>query len=166
MARKTAILAGGCFWGMEDLFRKLPGVLDTEVGYAGGTTPDPTYEKLKTGMSGHAEALWVEYDSHRLPYRALLEFFFQIHDPSTVDRQGNDVGTAYRSAIMSADDDEIQIAQELIAEIDASGVWPNKVVTQLIKTDVFYKGEDYHQDYLEKNPGGYTCHFIRPNWKL
>lgn len=151
---------------MEDLFRERPGVIDTEVGYAGGTTPEPTYEKIKTGMSGHAESILVTYDPAKTTYRALLDFFFQIHDPTTPDRQGNDRGTQYRSAIMTTDQAEIETAQEVIAQINASNVWPGTVVTQILPTDTFYKGEDFHQDYLEKNPGGYTCHFIRPNWTL
>ena len=159
---ERAILAGGCFWGMQDLIRKMPGVLSTRVGYTGGDVPNATYRHHGT----HAEGIEIIFDPAKISYRRLLEFFFQIHDPTTTDRQGNDRGTQYRSAIMTVDDEEIRTAQTLIAEIDASKIWPGKVVTQILKTDEFYAGEDFHQDYLEKNPGGYTCHFIRPNWTL
>ena len=166
MNTKKAILAGGCFWGVEALFRKLPGVVDTEVGYAGGTAANPTYDQLKAGQSDHAESIEITYNPEQISYHDLLQFFFQIHDPTTQDRQGNDLGTQYRSAIMTTDKDEICIAKELIAMIDASGIWPGKVVTEIIETDEFHAGEDYHQDYLEKHPDGYTCHFVRPEWTL
>lgn len=161
-----AILAGGCFWGMEQLFRKLPGVTDTEVGYTGGTLASPTYEQVKHGGTGHAEALRVRFDPAHISYRQLLEFFFQIHDPTTPGRQGNDRGTQYRSAIFYADAGQKQTAEQVIAQVNASGKWPGKVVTELSQAGMFTPAEPYHQDYLERYPDGYTCHFIRPDWKL
>lgn len=166
MDAQTAILAGGCFWGMEDLIRKRPGVLQTEVGYAGGAHDAPTYNVVKTGKSGHAESLKITFDPTQTSFRALLAFFFQIHDPSTVDRQGNDVGSQYRSAIFYLDDHQKAEAEAIIAEIDASGRWPGKVVTQVVPAGPFHRAEDMHQDYLENFPDGYTCHFIRPEWAL
>lgn len=154
---KTAVLAGGCFWGMEELVRALPGVLDTEVGYAGGSNIDPTYEN----HPGHAEAVRVSYDPSRIGYRDLLDFFFQMHDPTTPNRQGNDVGTSYRSAIFYADDEERAAAFELIATVNASGRWHAPVATSVEPLGTFYPAEDFHQDYLRKHPGGYTCHFFR-----
>lgn len=166
MSTQQAILAGGCFWGMEDLFRKLPGVTDTETGYTGGHLKNPTYQHMKGGDTGHAEALKVTFDPAILSYEKLLQFFFQIHDPSTPDRQGNDRGTQYRSAIFYESDAQRDTAEKVIAAVNASGKWPAKIVTQLLPATEFYDAEHYHQDYLEKNPGGYTCHFIRPGWKL
>lgn len=154
---KTAIFAGGCFWGMEELFRALPGVTDTEVGYAGGTNANPTYEN----HPGHAEALRIEYDSEQTSYKNLLDFFFRVHDPTTANRQGNDVGTSYRSAIFYASEEERREAEEFIRLVDASGRWPRPVVTALESLVAFYPAEKYHQDYLQANPGGYTCHFVR-----
>lgn len=165
-AQETAILAGGCFWGMEDLFRRLPGVLDTEVGYTGGQLPNPRYEDLKGGQSGHAEALRISFDPERITYEALLRFFFQIHDPTTINRQGNDVGSQYRSAIFYCSEAQREVAQRVIAAVDASGKWPGKVVTQVLPSASFYSAEAYHQDYLLKHPGGYTCHYARPQWSL
>lgn len=166
MSTEQAILAGGCFWGMEELFRKLPGVTDTETGYTGGTLENPTYEHMKTGTTGHAEALKIMFDPAKISYEKLLRFFFQIHDPSTPDRQGNDRGTQYRSAIFYASDEQKRTAENVIAAVNASGKWPGKVVTQLVPAATFYNAEHFHQDYLQKYPDGYTCHFIRPNWKL
>ncbi len=166
MTNQTAILAGGCFWGMEALFRKLPGVTDTETGYTGGSLKNPTYQHMKGGDTGHAEALKITFDPTKISYEKLLEFFFQIHDPSTQDRQGNDRGTQYRSAIFYADDDQKRAAEKVMSLVNASGKWPGKLATQLVPAETFYDAEHFHQDYLEKNPGGYTCHFIRPNWKL
>lgn len=166
MNKKQAILAGGCFWGMEDLFRKIKGVTATRVGYTGGSTDSPTYKDVKTGTTGHAEAIEVTYDPARTDFRALLEFFFQMHDPTSIDRQGNDIGSQYRSAIFYQSEDQAQIARQLIKDIDEAAFLPNPVVTQVVLATPFYPAEDYHQDYLEKNPGGYTCHFIRPNWRL
>ncbi|MYT71681.1 MULTISPECIES: peptide-methionine (S)-S-oxide reductase MsrA [unclassified Streptomyces] len=157
-----AVLAGGCFWGMEDLIRKLPGVLSTRVGYTGGDTPNATYRN----HGDHAEAIEIVYDPARTTYRDLLEFFFQIHDPSTRDRQGNDLGRSYRSAIYYADDAQRRVALDTIADVDASGLWPGKVVTEVEPLGDFWEAEPEHQDYLERYPDGYTCHFPRPNWKL
>lgn len=166
MASETAILAGGCFWGMEDLFRRLPGVTGTRVGYTGGTTPDATYADVKTGRTGHAEAIEVTFDPGRTDFRSILEFFFQMHDPTTRNRQGNDIGTQYRSAIFFTTPDQERVAREVTAEVDRSGMWPDPVVTEIVPAGPFWEAEPFHQDYLEKNPGGYTCHWVRPNWKL
>ncbi|WP_431220658.1 peptide-methionine (S)-S-oxide reductase MsrA [Leifsonia xyli] len=159
---QKAILAGGCFWGMQDLIRKLPGVTNTRVGYTGGDVPNATYRN----HGSHAEAIEIEYDPERTSYRDLLEFFFQIHDPSTKNRQGNDVGTSYRSAIFFEDDEQRRIAEDTIADVDASGLWPGKVVTEVTAAGPFWEAEPEHQDYLERIPWGYTCHFVRPGWKL
>jgi peptide-methionine (S)-S-oxide reductase len=159
---ETAVLAGGCFWGMEDLVRRMPGVISTRVGYSGGDVPNATYKNHGT----HAEVLEVVFDPAVLTYRQLLEFFFQIHDPSTVNRQGNDIGTSYRSAIYYTSEDQRIVALDTIADVDASGLWPGKVVTQVEPLGDFWEAEDYHQDYLVKNPNGYTCHFPRRGWVL
>ena len=158
-AADKAIFAGGCFWGMQDLFRKQPGVLATRVGYAGGDVSNATYRHHGT----HAEAIEIVFDPEQTSYRNLLEFLFQIHDPTTRNRQGNDVGTSYRSAIFTLDDEQRRIAEETIAEVDASGLWPGKVVTEVAPAGPFWEAEPEHQDYLERYPNGYTCHFIRPN---
>lgn len=163
---ETATLAGGCFWGMEDLMRRMPGVLKTRVGYAGGHTPDASYRMVCTGATGHAESLEIVFDPTRITYRDILEAFFQIHDPTTVDRQGNDRGSQYRSIIFWNDDAQKQVAEQTIADVDASGLWPGKVVTELQAVGDFWEAEPDHQDYLLRNPGGYTCHFPRPNWRL
>jgi peptide-methionine (S)-S-oxide reductase len=157
MNKKQAVLAGGCFWGLEELIRKQPGVIDTEVGYAGGENVDPTYEN----HPGHAEAVQITYDADRTDLRHLLDFFFQIHDPTTRNRQGNDVGTSYRSTIFYANEDEKHIAQDMIDLVNTSARWKNPVVTTLEPLDVFTSAEDEHQDYLIKHPEGYTCHFQR-----
>lgn len=162
MTTERAILAGGCFWGMQDLFRRLPGVLSTRVGYSGGTTPNATYRN----HGSHAEAIEVIFDPTQTSFRALLEFFFQVHDPSTKNRQGNDIGPSYRSAIFYTSEEQEQIAADTIADVDASGLWPGKVVTELAPAGDFWQAEPEHQDYLLMNPGGYTCHFVRPGWKL
>ncbi|MCW3819579.1 peptide-methionine (S)-S-oxide reductase MsrA [Micromonospora sp. DR5-3] len=159
---EKAILAGGCFWAMEDLIRKHPGVVDTRVGYTGGDVPNATYRN----HGSHAEAVEVVFDPAKLAYRELLEFFFQAHDPTTKNRQGNDVGTSYRSAIFYCDEQQRKVAEETIADVDASGLWPGKVVTEVTPAGPFWEAEPEHQDYLERNPGGYTCHYVRPNWKL
>ncbi|TDQ03126.1 MULTISPECIES: peptide-methionine (S)-S-oxide reductase MsrA [unclassified Leifsonia] len=159
---EKAILAGGCFWGMQDLIRKLPGVTSTRVGYTGGDVPNATYRN----HGSHAEAIEIEYDPERTSYRDLLEFFFQIHDPSTKNRQGNDVGTSYRSAIFYENDEQRRVAEDTIADVDASGLWPGKVVTEVTAAGPFWEAEPEHQDYLERIPWGYTCHFVRPGWKL
>jgi peptide-methionine (S)-S-oxide reductase len=159
---ETAILAGGCFWGMQDLIRKLPGVRSTRVGYSGGDTPNATYRNHE----GHAEAVEIVFDPERISYRDLLEFFFQVHDPSTKNRQGNDIGTSYRSAIFYLSDEQKRVAEDTIADVDASGLWPGKVVTEVAAAGAFWEAEPEHQDYLVRYPNGYTCHFVRPNWKL
>ena len=159
---EKAILAGGCFWGMEDLFRKRPGVISTRVGYTGGDVPNATYGN----HDGHAEALELVFDPQRISYREILEFFFQIHDPTTLNRQGNDVGTSYRSAIFYIGDEQRRVAQQTIAEIDASGRWPGRVVTEVMPAGPFWEAEPEHQNYLERYPSGYTCHFVRPDWVL
>jgi peptide-methionine (S)-S-oxide reductase len=161
-ATDTAIFAGGCFWGMQELVRKLPGVLSTRVGYSGGDVPNATYRNHGT----HAEAIEIVFDPSATSYRALLEFFFQIHDPTTVDRQGNDRGSSYRSAIYYASDEQQRIAVDTIADVEASGLWPGKVATELAPAGPFWEAEPEHQDYLQRYPSGYTCHFVRPGWKL
>jgi peptide-methionine (S)-S-oxide reductase len=166
MTTQDAVLAGGCFWGMEELFRALPGVVATRVGYSGGHTKNPIYRDLHGGATGHAEALKITFDPARISYEELLEFFFQIHDPTTMNRQGNDVGTQYRSAIFYANDEQRQVGENVVRKVEASGKWPGKIVTEIVAAKPFYDAEDYHQDYLRKNPGGYTCHWIRPNWAL
>jgi len=161
-AREVAVLAGGCFWGMEDILRKVPGVLETEVGYAGGTTPSPSYTTVKTGQTGHAEAIRIVFDPSRISYAELLDtWFFRMHDPTTLNRQGNDIGTQYRSAIFYEDDEQKRVAEEVKARLDQSGVWKRPIVTQIVKAGPFTPAEDYHQDYLLKHPGGYTCHYMR-----
>lgn len=162
MNTERAILAGGCFWGMQDLIRKLPGVISTRVGYSGGDVPNATYRNHGT----HAEAIEIIFDPERMSFRRLLEFFFQIHDPTTKNRQGNDVGLSYRSAIMYTSPTQKEIAEDTIADVDASKLWPGKVVTELLPAGDFWEAEPEHQDYLERLPNGYTCHFIRPNWRL
>jgi peptide-methionine (S)-S-oxide reductase len=162
MTTERAVLAGGCFWGMQDLFRRNAGVVSTRVGYTGGNVPNATYRN----HGSHAEAIEIIFDPSRLSYREILEFFFQIHDPSTRNRQGNDVGSSYRSAIFYTSDEQRRIAEDTIADVDASGLWPGKVVTEVVPASDFWEAELEHQDYLERYPGGYTCHFVRPSWKL
>jgi peptide-methionine (S)-S-oxide reductase len=159
---ETALLAGGCFWGMQDLLRRYPGVLSTRVGYTGGDVPDATYRNHGT----HAEGIEIVFDPSKISYRQILEFFFQIHDPTTKNRQGNDVGMSYRSAIFYLSDEQKQVAMNTVADVDASGLWPGKVVTEIAPAGPFWEAEPEHQDYLERLPDGYTCHFIRPGWKL
>jgi peptide methionine sulfoxide reductase msrA/msrB len=156
-----ATLAGGCFWGMEDLVRQQPGVINVVNGYTGGKIPNATYELVKSGATGHAESIEVEFDPKKTSYEKLIRFFFRIHDPTTRNRQGNDVGTQYRSAIFYHNDEQRQIAEKVKTEVEASGKWKNPIVTEIVAASPFYKAEEYHQDYLQKNPGGYTCHFIR-----
>lgn len=163
---ERAVLAGGCFWGMQDLIRKMPGVIDTRVGYTGGTVPNATYNIVKTGTSGHAESIEIEFDPARISYRDILEYFFQIHDPTTSNRQGNDIGSQYRSAIFFESEAQKATAIDTIADVEASGLWPGKVVTEVTPVSDFWVAEDMHQDYLEEYPNGYTCHFARPGWKL
>ncbi|MDJ0349598.1 peptide-methionine (S)-S-oxide reductase MsrA [Cryobacterium sp. PH29-G1] len=162
MNTERAILAGGCFWGAQQLLRKRPGILSSRVGYSGGDTPNATYRH----HGDHAEAVEIEFDPTVISYREVLEFFFQIHDPSTLNRQGNDVGRSYRSAIYYLSPAQKQVAEETIADVDASGLWPGAVVTELEPAGAFWEAEDNHQDYLEKDPNGYTCHFVRPGWRL
>jgi peptide-methionine (S)-S-oxide reductase len=162
MNAERAVLAGGCFWGMQDLIRKLPGVLMTRVGYTGGDVPNATYRN----HGSHAEAIEIIFDPAKISYRRLLEFFFQIHNPTTLNRQGNDVGASYRSAIFYVDDEQKKVAEDTIADVDASGLWPGKAVTEVTPVGDFWEAEPEHQDYLERYPQGYTCHFIRPKWVL
>jgi len=159
---ETALLAGGCFWGMEELIRAIPGVVQTEVGYTGGQVADPNYSVVKTGRSGHAEAVRVVFDPAKLSYSDLLEkWFFKMHDPTTKNRQGNDVGTQYRSAIWVSSPEQRKTAEAVIQRVNDSGKWRGPVVTEIAEAASFTRAEDYHQDYLQKNPGGYTCHFMR-----
>ena len=162
MRQEIAVLAGGCFWGVQDLIRRQPGVISTRVGYSGGDTPNATYRN----HGNHAEAIEIIFDPDRTSYRALLEFFFQIHDPTTVDRQGNDVGASYRSAIFYTGEEQRKTAEDTIADVEASGLWPGKVVTEVTPVGDFWEAEPEHQDYLERYPSGYSCHFVRPGWKL
>ena len=162
MSTETALLAGGCFWGMQELIRKQPGVLSTRVGYSGGDVDNATYRNHGT----HAEAIEIVFDPALTSFRKMLEFFFQIHDPTTADRQGNDLGASYRSAIFYTSDSQRKIAEDTIADVEASGVWPGKVVTELAPAGPFWQAEPEHQDYLQNYPTGYTCHFLRPSWTL
>ncbi len=163
---ETAYLAGGCFWGMQDLIRRLPGVVSTRVGYTGGDLENATYRHVCTGTTGHTEAVEIVFDPEQVSFRDLLELFFQIHDPTTPDRQGNDRGTQYRSAIFWHDEAQRKTAEDTIADVEASGLWPGKVVTQVAQAGAFWEAEPEHQDYLQRIPHGYTCHFVRPEWKL
>lgn len=162
MTEERAVLAGGCFWGVQELIRHYEGILSTRVGYTGGSVAHATYHHHDT----HAEAVEILFDSARVSYRQILEFFFQIHDPSTRNRQGNDVGTSYRSAIFYTSDEQRRIAEDTIADVDASGLWPGKVVTEVLPASDFWEAEPEHQNYLQRFPGGYTCHLVRPYWRL
>ncbi len=162
MNTERAVLAGGCFWGMQDLIRRMEGVVSTRVGYSGGDVPNATYRNHGT----HAEAIEIVFDPARTSFRKLLEFFFQIHDPTTKNRQGNDMGMSYRSAIYYVDEAQRRTALDTIADVEASGLWPGKIVTELAEAGPFWQAEPEHQDYLERIPNGYTCHFVRPGWKL
>ena len=162
MKEEKAILAGGCFWGVEELIKELPGVIDTVVGYTGGEVPNATYRN----HGNHAEGIAISYDADTISYRTLLEFFFQIHDPTTPNRQGNDRGPSYRSALFYINDQQKQTAETLIAEMNASKKWPGSIVTEVVEAGDFWDAEEEHQDYLQKHPGGYTCHWVRPNWVL
>ncbi|CAA9506144.1 MAG: Peptide-methionine (S)-S-oxide reductase MsrA [uncultured Sphingomonadaceae bacterium] len=162
MSQERALLAGGCFWGMQDLIRRRPGVLSTRVGYTGGEVPNATYRN----HGNHAEAIEVIFDPAKMSFRNLLELFFQIHDPSTPDRQGGDRGASYRSAIFYMSEEQRRIAENTIAEVNASGFWPGSVVTEVTEAGDFWEAEPEHQDYLERIPNGYTCHFVRPEWQL
>ena len=162
MSEQRAVLAGGCFWGMQDLIRKMKGVIRTRVGYTGGDVPNATYRN----HGDHAEAIEIVFDPDQVSYRELLEFFFQVHDPSTKNRQGNDIGRSYRSAIYYTSEEQKRVALDTIADVDASGLWPGKAVTEVEPAGDFWEAEPEHQDYLERIPHGYTCHFVRPGWKL
>ena len=162
MKHERAVLAGGCFWGMQDLFRRHDGVISTRVGYTGGDVPNATYRN----HGSHAEAIEILFDPSMVSYRELLELFFQIHDPTTLNRQGNDVGTSYRSAIFYTSDEQKRVAEDTIADVDASGLWPGMVVTEVAPASDFWEAEPEHQDYLERIPHGYTCHYVRPGWRL
>ena len=162
MTTERAILAGGCFWGMQDLIRRQPGVISTTVGYTGGDVLHATYRN----HGSHAEAIEIIFDPSKISFRTILEFFFQIHDPTTRNRQGNDIGTSYRSAIFYTTEEQKRVAENTIADVNASGLWPGKVVTEVAPVGPFWEAEPEHQDYLERYPDGYTCHFVRPNWKL
>ena len=159
---ERAVLAGGCFWGVQELIRHLPGVLSTRVGYTGGDVANATYRNHGT----HAEAIEIIFDPSKISYRTLLEYFFQIHDPTTRNRQGNDVGLSYRSAIFYTSDEQKHVAEETIADVNASGLWPGAAVTEVVRAGPFWEAEPEHQDYLQRIPNGYTCHFVRPGWKL
>lgn len=162
MKLEHATLAGGCFWGMEELFRALPGVTETLVGYTGGTTPNPVYEKVKKGDTGHAEALDIIFDPEKTSYENILRFFFKAHDPTTENRQGNDRGSQYRSAIFYHDEEQKKTAEKVIALVEAGGEWQKPLVTEVVPAGTFYPAEEFHQGYLQKYPNGYTCHFVRP----
>jgi peptide-methionine (S)-S-oxide reductase len=162
MATERAVLAGGCFWGVQELVRKIPGVLSSRVGYSGGDVQNATYRNHGT----HAEAVEIVFDPEKVSYRDLLEFFFQIHDPTTRNRQGNDIGMSYRSAIYYTSDEQKRVAEDTIADVDASDIWPGKVVTTVEPVGAFWEAEAEHQDYLQRIPDGYTCHWVRPNWRL
>jgi peptide-methionine (S)-S-oxide reductase len=162
LATETAILAGGCFWGVQELIRTYPGVIATRVGYTGGDVPNATYRNHGT----HAEGIEIIFDPAKLSYRALLEFFFQLHDPTTLNRQGNDQGLSYRSAIYYTSEEQKRVAEDTIADVNASGIWPGKVVTEVAPAGPFWEAEPEHQDYLQRIPYGYTCHWVRPEWKL
>jgi peptide-methionine (S)-S-oxide reductase len=165
-AHESVILAGGCFWGMQDLFRREAGIVSTRVGYSGGGLENATYRDVRTGATGHAESLEIIYDPGVTTLRNILEFFFQIHDPTTPNRQGNDRGSQYRSAIFYADEAQERVARDVIADVEASGLWPGKIVTEVVPAGPFWEAEPEHQDYLLRHPNGYTCHFPRPDWKL
>jgi len=162
MTTETAILAGGCFWGVQDLIRRQPGVISTRVGYSGGDVPNATYRH----HGSHAESVEITFDPEQTSFRNLLEFFFQVHDPTTKNRQGNDMGASYRSAIFYTSDEQKRVAEDTIADVNASGLWPGKVVTEVTAAGPFWQAEPEHQDYLMRYPDGYTCHYVRPNWKL
>jgi len=159
---ETATLAGGCFWGVEELIRKLPGVIDTTVGYTGGTLKAARYEDVKTGRTGHAESIEIQFDPDRISYEEILRYFFRLHDPTTPNRQGNDIGSQYRSAIFVHDDQQREVAERVKKEVDASGKWTRPITTEIVPATEFWPAEDYHQDYLQKYPNGYTCHYLRP----
>lgn len=159
--KEIALLAGGCFWGVQDLIRKIPGVIKTEVGYTGGVTENPTYSQIKKGTTFHAEAVRIEFDSGKVTYEKILDMFFRLHDPTTENQQGNDIGTQYRSSIFYLSEDQKKVAEAKKTAVQASGKWKRPVVTEIVPAKPFYRAEEEHQDYLVKNPGGYTCHYLR-----
>lgn len=161
VTKEVATLAGGCFWGMEDIIRAIPGVISTEVGYTGGSTKKATYIEVKTGQTGHAESVRVEFDNTKLSYQTLLEWFFRMHNPTTKNQQGNDLGSQYRSAIFYHSENQKKIALDVIEKVNQSNAWKKPIVTEVVAVSEWFSAEDYHQDYLKKNPGGYTCHFVR-----
>jgi methionine-S-sulfoxide reductase len=156
-----ATLAGGCFWGVEELFRQMPGVTNTEVGYTGGKTENPRYEQVKTGSTGHAESIEIDFDPAKVTFEEILKYFFKLHDPTTANRQGNDIGSQYRSAIFYHDENQKLVAEKVKSLVDSSGAWKKPVVTEIVPASKFYAAEGYHQDYLQKEPRGYTCHWVR-----
>lgn len=158
---ENAILAAGCFWGVEEIIRKTPGVLHTTVGYTGGTLPHPTYPMVKTGTTGHAEAISIDFNPETFSFESLLNLFFKLHDPTTPNQQGNDIGSQYRSAIFYLNEDQKRIAEKVKNEVEKSGKWKRSICTEITKASTFYPAEEYHQDYLQKNPNGYNCHYIR-----
>jgi len=162
MQTERAILAGGCFWGMQELLREQPGVISTKVGYTGGSLSHAKYEDVRTGRTGHAESIEIAFDPTKTSFEAILRFFFRMHDPTTSNRQGNDIGSQYRSAIFYHDDTQRLVAERVKADVDASHKWPRPIVTEITPAGAFWSAEDYHQDYLQKHPGGYTCHYVRP----
>lgn len=166
MTTEKAILAGGCFWGVQELIRHQPGVIATKVGYTGGHMHNPTYEDMKAATSGHAEAIEIVFDPTQVSYQKLLEFFFQIHDPTTSNQQGNDIGPSYRSAIFYLSEEQKKTAEDLIASMTVAYIWPRRITTEVVAATTFYDAERYHQDYLQRNPSGYNCHYIRPDWAL
>jgi methionine-S-sulfoxide reductase len=159
--KNIATFAAGCFWGVESIIKKIPGVIETRVGYTGGTVKDPTYEMVKKGDTGHAEAVRIVFDPQKITYQELLKYFFRLHDPTTLNRQQNDIGSQYRSAIFYHDEEQKKLALKVIEEVELSKFWQNKILTQLEPAAVFYDAEEYHQNYLDKNPGGYNCHYLR-----
>lgn len=161
MSPQIATLAGGCFWGVEELIRALPGVIRTEVGYTGGNTPHPRYEDVKTGSTGHAEAIQMEFDPSKITYAEILKFFFTMHDPTTPHRQGNDIGSQYRSAIFFHNEEQKKTAEEIVKQVNESGAWKKPLVTEIVPAGTFFSAEEYHQAYLQKHPNGYTCHWVR-----
>lgn len=163
---ETAILAGGCFWGMQELIRAQNGITSTRVGYTGGHTAHPTYNEICIGDTGHTEAIEITFDPNQTTYRKILEFFFQIHDPTTINTQGNDTGTQYRSAIFTTSDQQTQTARELVRDLNVRNIFPAPIVTEIVPASTFHEAEKDHQDYLQNHPNGYTCHYIRPNWVL
>lgn len=166
LSQETAVLAGGCFWGVQDLFKKLDGIIETKVGYVGGSIDNPTYQIVSSGLSGHAEAIKIIFDKEKISYEKILKFFLTIHDPTQLNRQQNDIGTQYRSEIFYIDDNQQQIANKILKQAEESKVFPGKIQTKISQFKKFFPAEKYHQDYLTKNPNGYTCHYVRKEWQF